>query len=182
MPVPHWIYRFRGKLASLPLIFALLSCRWETEADAFIWIFGTAFFLVGLFLRIWAQQHLHYRLKAPMQLTVTGPYALVRNPIYMGNTLICVAATLMSELVWLIPFTLLWCVLLYSLVVRYEEQHLLGQYGESYRKYILEIPRWFPRFSFAHFELINEHLRASIISEIGSTLIPLFFVFKELSV
>jgi protein-S-isoprenylcysteine O-methyltransferase Ste14 len=178
--VPSTIYRLRGKLASVPLVLALVCFRWEIEDDGYIWLFGTGFFLLGFFLRIWAQQHLHYRLKAPMKLTVSGPYAFVRNPIYIGNTLICVAATFLSELVWLVPFTVLWSVVLYSLVVRYEEQHLMGQYGESYRKYVFDTPRWFPRLRVADFTLINEYIGASFLSEIGCLLIPLPFIIKEL--
>jgi len=178
--VPQWIYRFRGKLASIPLIFALACFIWEAEDDGFVWMFGTAIFLLGLFLRIWAQEHLHYRLKAPKQLTVTGPYAFVRNPIYIGNTLICVAATLVSELVWLVPLTLLWCLVLYSLVVRFEEQQLLARYGESYQEFILEIPRWFPLLRLRNFGLINEYFWASLVSEIHCPLVLLPFILKEL--
>ena len=179
MSAPHLIYRLRGKLASVPLFVALACFRWEIEEDGCIWVFGIGFFLLGLFLRIWAQEHLHYRLKAPMKLTVSGPYAFVRNPIYIGNTLLCVAATFMSELIWLVPFTVLWCMVLYSFVVRYEEQHLMVQYGESYRNYVLYTPRWLPRMRFANFGLINEYIGASFLSEIGCLLIFLPFILKE---
>ena len=179
MSVPQWVYRYRGIIVSPPLIVALVCFRGETEIDSIIWPLGTLVFLFGVFIRIWSQQHLHYRIEAPMQLTVTGPYALVRNPIYIGNTLICVAATFVSELLWLVPLTLLWCAAVYSLVVRYEEEHLLGQYGESYRKYRLEFPRWFPLIRLRNLGLMNEYFYASLVAEIHCPLILLAYLLKE---
>jgi protein-S-isoprenylcysteine O-methyltransferase Ste14 len=165
-------------LASPPLIFALACFRWEIEFR-FIWALGTLVFLSGVFLRLWAQQHLHYRLKAPLQLTVSGPYALVRNPIYIGNTLICVGATLASELLWIVPLTLLWCAAVYSLVVRYEEEHLLARYGQSYQEYILEVPRWLPLIRFKNLGLRNRYFTASVAAEIHCLLILLAYILKE---
>lgn len=179
MSVPQWVYRYRGIVVSPPLIAALVCFRGETEIGSILWPLGTLVFLLGLFIRIWSQQHLHYRLKAPMQLTVTGPYALVRNPIYIGNTLICLGATLVSELLWLVPLTLLGCAAVYSLVVCYEEEHLLGRYGEAYRKYRLEIPRWLPLIRFKNLKLMNEYFTASLVAEIHCPLILLAYILKE---
>jgi len=106
---------------------------------------GLFIFISGLFLRIWAQQHLHYRLKIHKRLTVTGPYSLVRNPMYIGNILICSGLTIISELLWILPITLFYNFGLYSLVIRYEEVHLIEKYGESYRKYKEKVPRWLPK-------------------------------------
>ncbi len=109
MSVPRWVYRFRGYLVSPPMILAVFCHHLETEGD-FVWSFGIFLFIAGVALRIWAQQHLHYRLKSHKTLTMTGPYLFVRNPIYIGNTLILVGATVVSELLWLVPLTLFYCV------------------------------------------------------------------------
>jgi protein-S-isoprenylcysteine O-methyltransferase Ste14 len=173
-------YRLRGYLISLPLIFAFISNFFETEDDWLVWSGGVFIFLFGLFLRIWAQEHLHYRLKVKKYLTTTGPYSFVRNPIYLGNTFICAGLVFTSELLWLVPFTLLYCFCIYSLVVSYEERHLLEKYGESYRKYLSEVPRWFPKISyFRALGIRNEYFRASIIAEIHFLLLVLPFVLKE---
>jgi protein-S-isoprenylcysteine O-methyltransferase Ste14 len=179
MSVPHWVYRYRGIIVSPPLIAALVCFRGETEIHSILWSLGTLVFFLGVFLRIWAQQHLHYRLKGPIQLTVTGPYALVRNPIYIGNTFLCLGATFLSEVLWLVPLTLFWCATAYSLLVRYEEKHLLGRYGESYRKYRLEIPRWLPLVRFRNLGLRNEYFYASLVAEIHCPLLLLPYILKE---
>lgn len=141
----QWVYRLRGYWVIPLMVFILFCSWWETEVEYLIWPLGIFLVLVGMILRIWAQQHLHYRLKVRKSLTMTGPYSFVRNPIYIGNLLICLGLTIISELLWLFPLTLFYCLGIYSLVVRYEESHLLYKYGESYRRYMVEVPRWVPR-------------------------------------
>jgi len=181
MPIYKWAYKYRGILVSPPLLFTLFSFFNETENDYLIWPLGILIFLFGFLLRMWAQEHIHYRLKTKKHLTTTGPYSLVRNPIYLGNTLLCISATILSELLWFIPFTIIWCVFVYSFVIKYEEQSLLKLYGEQYRKYILEVPRWIPLSSnLKNTGLTNEYLRISLLAEIHCLLILLPFLFKEI--
>jgi protein-S-isoprenylcysteine O-methyltransferase Ste14 len=181
MLLPRWIYRLRTYLACPPLIFALVWTKYEIEADAFIWPIGIGIFLVGVALRIWAQQHLHHRLRVHKQLTATGPYKFIRNPLYFGNIMICVSATIVSGVLWLIPVTLFWCIGTYSLVIRYEEARLLNKYGDPYRRYLLEVPRWFPKMARSrNWELINEHLYQAVLVELPCLLIILPFIAKEI--
>lgn len=180
MSVLKWVYPCRSYLVSPPLIFALICFRWEEEGW-FVWPLGISLLLFGIFLRIWAQQHLHYRLKVRKTLTITGPYSFVRNPMYIGNILICLGATVISELLWFVPITFFYCVGVYSFVVRYEEAHLLEKYGESYCKYKAEVPRWLPKVPrFKPIGLINEYFYQSIVIESTSLLLLLPYILKEI--
>lgn len=176
-----WVYRMRGFLVAVPILVATFCFHAETESDL-IWPVGIFFFLCGFGLRIWAQQHLHYRIKIHKVLTTTGPYAYVRNPIYMGNILILLAATVVSELLWLAPITLLYSFAVYSFVVRYEESHLLKKYGEPYQHYLEKVPRWIPKgFSPEKaFGLTTPYLRQSLLAEIHCLLILLPLLLKEI--
>jgi protein-S-isoprenylcysteine O-methyltransferase Ste14 len=140
----HYFYTLRGALMAPWLVFMVFSTYWECERH---WVFPLAFglFGAGFAIRVWAQMHLHYRLKVRKVLTTTGPYRFVRNPIYIANTLILLGACIMSELLWLAPFLLIWCCLVYSLVVRHEERHLTSKYGQAYLDYMNQAPRWLPR-------------------------------------
>jgi len=179
MVVPEKIYRHRGALASPPLIFALFASAHQPSIGAIAWMVGLLCFLAGLLVRIWAQQHLHYRLNIKKYLTNTGPYVFIRNPIYIGNTLICVGLVIASQVLWLIPITILYCMGLYSLVVRCEEAKLEAEFGELYQKYKLETPRWIPRSpSFDKLQLVNEYLGASLVAEAHNLLLLIPFVFK----
>jgi len=181
MSIKQMAYRLRGFLISLPLIYTLISYSFETEDEWLIWPVGVSIFLSGLFLRIWAQQHLHYRLRVKKYLTTTGPYSFVRNPIYLGNILICLGVIVTSELLWFVPITFLYCFCIYSFVVSYEEGHLSEKYGEPYRRYLSEVPRWFPKIiRFRDLGIRNEYFRASITAEIHFLLLVLPFILKEI--
>jgi len=175
-----WVFRFRGPLAAVPLVIAAVTFRWETERDVLMWSVALSLLAVGMALRTWAQQHLHHRLRVPLRLTRTGPYALIRSPLYVGNTLICVGATFASELLWMVPVTLAWCLLLYSVTVRYEESVLRANYGDYYRRYAASVPRWIPRRPSTNLAFINGHLHGALLVEARSLLILLPFVAKEL--
>lgn len=180
-PVPAWAFRYRGFLVTPPLLFALLWFREEAETPLLTWPLGLSLMVAGIALRVWAQQHVHHRLKLPMRLTVRGPYQFVRNPLYIGNLVIQLGATVLSELLWMIPVTLLWGGLVYALAVRYEEASLLQQYGEAYRQYAAEVPRWLPRWRRSPRPArVNQHLRPAVLSELHSLLLVLPFVLKEI--
>jgi protein-S-isoprenylcysteine O-methyltransferase Ste14 len=169
-----------------PLMFAFFWFRWEVEVEYFIWPAAIGLVLAGLVIRIWAQQHLHYRLDVHKTLTSAGPYLFVRNPIYIGNIMLCLGATVASELLWLAPITLLYGLWIYSLVVRHEEIHLREKYGESYREYLREVPRWVPKLGdlknlrLKNLRLRNEYFHRSILAEIHCVLIMLPYIAKEI--
>jgi protein-S-isoprenylcysteine O-methyltransferase Ste14 len=176
-----WIYQIRNLLASLPVFFAFISNDFEIENEFVIWGVGGVIFLLGIAIRIWAQQHLHYRMGIHKQLTTSGPYRLVRNPLYIANTLSCAGATICSELVWLVPLTLIWAIGVYSIVIRYEEAHLSEKYGDPYRKYLQQVPRWIPRqIGFRHLDLINGYLGRALVVEFPCVLMLLPFAVKEI--
>ncbi len=180
MSALKWVYRLRGYLVTPPLILTLIWFDWEIE-EPFVLPLGISFFLMGVILRLWAQQHLKYGLKVRKCLTTTGPYSFVRNPMYIGNVLICLGATVISELLWFVPITLFYYSWIYSLVVRYEEAHLSEKYGEPYRRYVLEVPRWFPKvLHFKNLGIINEYFRQSITVESLRLGLLLLYVVKEI--
>lgn len=140
------IYKVRGLLMLPPTLFSVFVFYRETEWNAVVWPVGLAVFFLGVALRIWAQVHLHYRLKTRKVLTTTGPYFLVRNPIYIANTTMLLGLTIVSELLWFLPIMLLWCAGVYHFVVRREELHLTEKYGAPYLEFLASVPRWLPGF------------------------------------
>jgi steroid 5-alpha reductase family enzyme len=117
-----------------------------------------------------------------MTLTRTGPYAYVRNPIYIGNTLICTGITIMSELLWLVPFTIIVCAISYHLTVLHEEKKLSRLYGEEYLRYMDEVPRWIPRLrGKKELDLIvREYFAKSLRAEAYNLLLLIPMLVKEL--
>ncbi|MCC6696069.1 MAG: isoprenylcysteine carboxylmethyltransferase family protein [Candidatus Hydrogenedentes bacterium] len=164
-------------------LYLLLACLFvgETEWDALIWPVGLVFFFLGVAIRVWAQTHLHYRLRVRKSLTTTGPYMLVRNPIYIANTTMLLALTVLSELLWLLPVMFVWCVLVYSFVIRREERHLLEKYGEPYREFMARVPRWVPRRprGAGYLGVVRQFLRVSLLAETHCLLLLLPMIGKE---
>lgn len=140
-----FVWKHRNVLAGLPLAVVLGLTRWELEADVVIWPLAIALCVLGVALRSWANCHCWYAQRRPMVLTTSGPYAYVRNPLYIGNLLIITGAAVASELVWFVPAVFAWASLVYAHVVRYEEDQLLARYGEAFLRYREQVPRWLPR-------------------------------------
>ena len=133
-------YALRGLLIVPPVLFILL-CKWnEIEDEYIVWLIGGITFGIGLIIRIWSQMHLHYRLKIKKTLTTSRPYAYVRNPIYIGNILLFVGTACMSELLWFAPIVLVYSVIVYTFVIRYEESFLAEKYGAPYTEYLAHTP------------------------------------------
>jgi len=177
-----WIFKQRGLIMVPPVIFATL-CTWnEMENELIISSVGGLVFITGLLLRIWSQMHLHYRLKVHKALTTTGPYGYVRNPVYIGNTIMLVGAIIISELLWFAPMMLVYCAVVYNVVVRFEELHLLNKYGGAYAEYMSKVPRWIPRTISTGLSAIIDTRRflvPSLLAEVPGLLLLLPFIVKE---
>lgn len=176
-------YRLRGALIVPCCIFIMFCSFGEVEDMHLIIPIGGALFAFGLFLRIWAQIHLHYRLKEHKKLTLTGPYVYVRNPIYIGNTFILAGITVLSELVWFVPFMIVTCAFTYHMTVLYEESHLAMKYGQGYKDFLRNVPRWIPRFRDTEIEgsgSFRKFILPSILAELHILLLLAMPVSKEL--
>lgn len=174
-------YKLRGALIAPAYLFTI-ACVYRESEHWMTLAFGLVLFAAGFSLRVWSQMHLHYRLKEHKILTTTGPYSLVRNPIYIGNTLILIGTTLTAELMWFVPVMLLACMLTYSLVVRYEERHLREKYGVPYHDFLDDVPRWVPRMTEGSDLVTGRHLRfflPSLLAEIHILLLLLLPLAKE---
>ncbi len=107
-----------------------------------LWL-GGAITLSGALLRIWSAGHID---KGKV-LACTGPYALTRNPLYLGSFLMAIGILLAGQGYWLIlPFILFFAVI-YFPVMRAEEEELRSGHGDLFDKYCRAVPLFLPRFS-----------------------------------
>ena len=89
----------------------------------------------------------------------------------------------MSELLWFAPVMLLYCAIVYTIVVRFEESHLLEKYGSPYADFLSKVPRWIPRpISASASAVINtrQFFLPSILAEAPSLLLLLPFILKNI--
>lgn len=102
-----------------------------------ILIFGGFILLSSAWKVLYEAQHSH-------TLAMTGPYAHLRHPQYAGFLLIMLGFLVQwPTLITLVMFPIL--ATMYVRLARREEQEVLAESGEEYRRYAAITPAFFPR-------------------------------------
>jgi protein-S-isoprenylcysteine O-methyltransferase Ste14 len=142
-----WLNRVRVWLPPAFVVLAVLLRRpaWH--------LWGIPLVLIGEGLRTWAAGHL----VKDEQLTIGGPYAHVRNPLYLGSLLSGLGfMAIVGD--WVLATAFAGAALaIYLPTVRQEEDYLRRMHGEAFEAYRRAVPAIVPR------------LRAVTLVEIGST-------------
>ncbi len=80
--------------------------------------------------------------RAATALVTTGPFALSRNPIYLGNTVLVAGAALLLNNPWFLVAALIAAFAVTHLAIQREEAHLATHFGDQWRDYAHRTPRW----------------------------------------
>ena len=111
-------------------------------------ILGIVLVACGELIRLWGVHHIgaisRTRRDRLGPLVATGPFARVRNPLYLGNIALWIGFAFMARLLWMVPVVVVLLGLEYHAIVRWEEHLLESQLADSYRAYALRVPRWIP--------------------------------------
>ena len=80
---------------------------------------------------------------------VAGPFAHVRNPLYVGNVLTYIGIGVMANALfpWLVFCAALWFLFQYDQIISLEEEFLEKEFGETYLEFKRNVPRFLPRMS-----------------------------------
>lgn len=105
-------------------------------------LYGLPFIILGEMMRIWASGHIHKM----REVTQAGPYAICRHPLYLGHFLIMLGFLLAAHNIWLLPAGIAVFLLIFIPTMQREEALLTEIFGDDYRQYAAEVPRFFPRF------------------------------------
>jgi protein-S-isoprenylcysteine O-methyltransferase Ste14 len=131
--------RWRVRLG-YPLAIAVLFFAWPQPRSI---LYGALVGLVGLALRAWAAGYLHKQ----EVLTVTGPYAYTRNPLYLGSAVLALGVAIATRS-WISSLLLgAYFTVFYSIVIRREENELRPRHAENFDRYAAAVPLFFPRWS-----------------------------------
>lgn len=110
---------------------------------------GFAFNLIGIYLirKGWRQIYKEYWSKEENEgkLVTDGLYAYMRHPQYTGFILL----TLGLLIHWAtLPLLIMWPLLVrqYIRLAKQEEAEMIEKFGDEYREYASQVPRFFPRF------------------------------------
>jgi len=145
-------FKNRGTLLALPAV--ALATLGKPSAGSIA--FGVPLALAGEALRCWAVGYSGVttrsdRVTAPA-LTTAGPYAHVRNPLYVGNFITALGFTIAfsgdvskPKRLFLAAFGLGTMVGVYAAIVPLEEAYLRETFGDAFDAYVARVPRLVPR-------------------------------------
>jgi protein-S-isoprenylcysteine O-methyltransferase Ste14 len=108
-------------------------------------LLGFALLVAAALWRIWC--HLFIAGNKNAHLVTTGPYSVMRNPLYAGNLLGAMGFGFAVHLPLLALALALAFAVFYPTVVAQEEARLGEIFGERYREYCARVPRWLPDWS-----------------------------------
>jgi len=143
-----WLFRRRTWLP-VPLALAVLLVPASHRPTLALELSGGALVAAGELLRLWGVRHIgaisRTRGERLGPLVDDGPFAYVRNPLYLANIALWVGFALCAGVVWMAPLLLVVLAVEYQAIVRWEEGLLASRIGAPYLDYLSRVPRWIPR-------------------------------------
>ena len=149
MKVGALSYKYRGYTA-VPFFVATIALAYPRDD---LMVFGAILMAFGELLRIISVSYIGVSSRAreivAEKLVTNGPYAHIRNPMYTGNIILYMGASIFAGgwLPFMLYIVILFFSIQYSLSVKYEESGLEDLYGEKYIEYKETVPRFYPRIS-----------------------------------
>jgi protein-S-isoprenylcysteine O-methyltransferase Ste14 len=132
-----WLNRVR---IWLPPVFVVAATALRKPA----WnLWGIPLVVLGEALRTWAAGHL----VKDESLTVGGPYAHVRNPLYLGSLLNTLGFLVILGDLLLAAIFLALAIAIYLPTVKQEEDYLRRMHGEAFEAYRRTVPGIIPRLT-----------------------------------
>jgi len=138
-PDVNWLSHDAGHLLEM-----LFGWKANPHFGPFHIVSNTMIFLG--FLLISAAWRVLYEAQREGRLAVTGPYAYVRHPQYVGFVMIMFGFLLQwPTLLTLAMFPVL--VWMYARLARAEERDAIDSFGDAYRRYAAHVPAFIPRLA-----------------------------------
>src|SRR5215210_7715689 len=102
-----WLFRHRTAIP-LPVAVAILVIPpGDAPGSRVLVATGVAITLAGELVRLWGVHHIgaisRTRSERLGPLVASGPFAIVRNPLYVGNIALWIGFALSAHLLWLAP-------------------------------------------------------------------------------
>ncbi len=120
-----------------PLALGYLWFAQPTEGSLTV---AAVLMVTGLLIRGWAAGHL----RKYQGITVTGPYAWVRHPLYLGTAVLLAALAVAARNNWLAGVIALYFVAFFVPTFRREERFQLAEANDFYELYRAVVPALIP--------------------------------------
>jgi protein-S-isoprenylcysteine O-methyltransferase Ste14 len=119
---------------------------------------GAVVGVAGLSMRAWASGYL----KKNEELTVSGPYAHTRNPLYFGTLVLGLSATVASASWWFLVLFVIFFFAVYVPVISAEAENLRRLFPDSYAAYSRTVPLFIPRITPYRGDVRSGEFKASL--------------------
>jgi len=139
--VPEWSRIARRIRVPLGFAFAAFYI-WIARPTWTSLAVGTLVAIPGILLRALASGHV----KKNEELTTSGPYAYMRNPLYLGSLVMAIGFAIAARSLWVLLVMLVMFVAIYLPVIRSEESFLRQKFS-NFDEYAQAVPRLLPRLS-----------------------------------
>jgi protein-S-isoprenylcysteine O-methyltransferase Ste14 len=115
----------------------------QSEFHEFVEAFGVSLIGMAIIGRLWCTLYIGGRKSA--EIVASGPYSVVRNPLYVFSAIGAVGAGAQTgSAVIALVFGVV-TVIAFTVVARREEKHLRGKFGEAFDAYCARVPRMLPK-------------------------------------
>ena len=104
---------------------------WLTDPTAASLGYGAAVGAAGEALRIWAAGHL----EKGREVTISGPYALTRHPLYLGSSIMGAGLAIAGRSIEAAVLIFVYLTVTIAAAIRAEEAHLTEKFGARYPAY-----------------------------------------------
>ncbi len=145
-----WPIAYATTLIWIPLVVATLLYKAPLPIADELQVTGIGVALAGALFAAWAMWSLgssygiRPELFAGHRLRTSGPYAVVRHPIYLGILVYHVGASLALESALLLASTLAYILPLLLVRIAWEERVLRDGFGDDYASYARRVPPLVP--------------------------------------
>ncbi len=127
----------------VPLGFAFAVVYvWLAQPTRMSLVIGGLLLVPGLVLRGLASGHV----QKDKQLTISGPYAYTRNPLYLGSLILAAGLAVAARSWWIVGMMVIMFASVYIPVIAGEENFLRHTFHE-YDDYARHVPRMLPRLT-----------------------------------
>jgi protein-S-isoprenylcysteine O-methyltransferase Ste14 len=145
--------KINGIAIAISIVFILLFSQKllrgsESFADELWEVSGIALIFFGQLLRVSSRGYKSECSKNGNSLVTSGPYSMVRNPMYLGILLIGAGVVLFIFHWWVFLIFLAVFITRYLGLFAKEEGILTKAFGKSYLEYMKKVPRLLPRLDF----------------------------------
>jgi protein-S-isoprenylcysteine O-methyltransferase Ste14 len=133
-PIPFILWMF---IVALPTLVSIFT--------------GLCLLVMGEMIRLWGVSLAgsETRTTGPVGgsvLVTSGPFAYVRNPLYLGTIMIYFGVGIMANTPILAIVALIYFFFQYTMIVSLEEEALVRLFGPEYISYVEAVPRFVPTF------------------------------------